>query len=296
MDTRSRLFPLVLLAVLFSGCGGDPADSRSSASAGPGTAAEPVKGPHGGRLLSDGNFTLELAIFETGVPPEFRAWLTERGRAVKPDDASLHITLTRLGDRVDAIGFRPEGDFLRGDTVIDEPHSFVVSIEASHDGNTHRWEYDNFEGRTTISAKVAGALGVETAIAGPATLRETITVFGRIEANAERVREVSARFDGVIQSVHPSLGDTVHKGQPLATVESNESLKTYTIDAPISGVITRREANPGEVTGGRALFTITDVSSVWADLQVFPADRARVRAGQPVTLTAASGGPAATGR
>jgi cobalt-zinc-cadmium efflux system membrane fusion protein len=108
--------------------------------------------------------------------------------------------------------------------------------------------------------------------------------------NTERVREVSARFDGVIQSVYPSLGDTVREGQPLAKIESNESLKSYTIKAPISGVITRRDANPGEQTSGRQLFTIMDTSSVWVELSVFPADRERVLAGAPVTITAATGG------
>jgi cobalt-zinc-cadmium efflux system membrane fusion protein len=110
--------------------------------------------------------------------------------------------------------------------------------------------------------------------------------------NTERVREVSARFDGVIQSVSPSIGDTVKKGQSLATVESNESLNSYTIKAPIDGVLTQRNANPGEQTGGRRLFTITDTSSGWVDLSVFPADRPRVIAGAPVTIAAATGGPA----
>ncbi|MGB5472501.1 MAG: efflux RND transporter periplasmic adaptor subunit, partial [Gammaproteobacteria bacterium] len=215
---------------------------------------------------------------------------TEQGQHVKPDDVDLTIKLTRLGDRVDTIGFKTQEDFLRGDTVIYEPHSFVVSIEAVYNGKTHRWQYDNFEGRTKISAEVAEAFGLETLVAGPAVLQETVTVYGRVMTNTERVREVSARFDGVIQSVIPSLGDTVREGQTLAKIESNESLKSYTIKAPISGVITQRDANPGEQTDGRTLFTITDTSSVWVDLSVFPADRARVIAGAPVTITAATGG------
>ena len=39
--------------------------------------AEPEKDPHRGRMLRDGDFALELSIFETGVPPEFRVWLTK---------------------------------------------------------------------------------------------------------------------------------------------------------------------------------------------------------------------------
>ena len=48
--------------------------------------AEPEKGPHRGRMLRDGDFALELAIFETGVPPEFRVWTTLAGNAIAPQD------------------------------------------------------------------------------------------------------------------------------------------------------------------------------------------------------------------
>jgi cobalt-zinc-cadmium efflux system membrane fusion protein len=292
MKTLTHLICITFLSVLLAACGGDRSETDTVAKGMHGVEAdpEPEKGPHRGRLLKDGDFLLELSIFETGVPPEFRVWVTERGQPVKPDDIDLAIKLTRLGDRTDNIGFKTQGDFLRGDTVIYEPHSFVVSIEAIHKGKTHRWQYDNFEGRTKISPEMAEAFELETLVAGPAVLHETVTVYGRIMTNTERVREVSARFDGVIQSVYPSLGDTILEGQPLAKVESNESLKSYTIKAPIGGVITQRDANPGEQTGGRLLFTITDTSSVWVDLSVFPADRERVRAGAPVTISAATGG------
>lgn len=293
MNMRTQFFWILCLSVLLTACGGGGSESSLASKPAHGVEAEPEpeKGPHRGRLLKDGDFTLELAIFETGVPPEFRVWATERGQPVKPEDVELTVKLIRLGDRVDSIGFKPQDDFLRGDTVIYEPHSFVLSIEAVHNGKTHRWQYDNFEGRTRIGPEVAKAFGLETLIAGPAVLHETVIVYGRIMTNTERVREVSARFEGVIQSVSASIGDSARKGQPLAKIESNESLKSYTIKSPISGVITERDANPGEQTGGRKLFTITDTSSVWVDLSVFPADRARVVAGAPVTIIPATGGP-----
>ncbi|MCK5382651.1 MAG: efflux RND transporter periplasmic adaptor subunit, partial [Gammaproteobacteria bacterium] len=256
---RTQLFWILCMGVLLTACGGGGSgpDSASKLAHGIEAEPEPEKGPHRGRLLKDGDFTLELSIFETGVPPEFRVWVTEQDQPVKPNDVDLTVKLIRLGDRVDTIGFRPQDDFLRGDTVIYEPHSFVVSIEAAYNGKIHHWQYDNFEGRTKIDAEVAEAFGLKTLIAGPIVLQETATLYGRIMTNTERVREVSARFDGVIQSVTPSLGDSVREGQSLAKVESNESLKSYIIKAPISGVITQRDANPGEQTGGRQLFTIT---------------------------------------
>lgn len=296
-STRAIWMPL-LLATFLTACGGTNSEQAMSSKGAHGEAAEaePEKGPHRGRLLKDGDFTLELAIFETGVPPEFRAWATKSGNTLSPDEVDLNIKLTRLGGKVDDIKFAPQGDALRGDTVIYEPHSFIVTINATHGGATHTWEYDNFEGRTKIETAVAEALEIETMVAGPVAMQETITVYGQIKANTERMREVSARFDGVIKTVSPSIGDKVRKGQKLATVESNESLELYTITAPISGVVTQRDANSGEQTNGRQLFTIMDTSSVWADLSVFPGDRSRVKIDAPVTVTGAAGSDSIAGK
>ena len=74
---------------------------------------EVEKGEHGGRMLRDDVFALELSIFETGVPPEFRVWATQDGKPLKPEDVDLQINLTRLGDKVDHIGFKPQGDVVQ---------------------------------------------------------------------------------------------------------------------------------------------------------------------------------------
>jgi len=294
-----NILAVSLLVLLLSACGLD-SGHRAEKSHGHGhddhAEEEVEKGPHNGRLLSSKDFTLELAIFETGVPPEFRVWATKGGQVLKPQDVTLSATLTRLGDKVDNIGFTIVGDALRGDTVIYEPHSFIVSIKARHDGETYSWQYDNFEGRTKIEPQVADALEIKTEIAGPKTLKQTVTVYGKINSNTERVRNVSARYDGVIKSVKPSIGDVVKKGQVLARVESNESLKAYNIKAPISGVITQRLANPGEQTNSRTLFTIMDTSTVWADLAIFPGDRQSIRVGLPVKVTTSIGQQSFSGK
>ena len=292
-----RFFGMLMLSGTLAACGVDLAEENASA-AGVNEAASMEeafeRGPHNGRLLRDGDFAVELAIFETGVPPEFRAWATEGGRPLEPGAVDLHVTLTRLGG-VDEFVFRPQGDFLRGDGVVREPHSFAVAVDAEQRGHKHHWQYDSFEGRTRIDADVAEAMGLETTVAGPAVLKETITLYGRIVPNGDRVREVSARFDGAIRSVAVSLGESIRQGQVLATVESNESLQAYDITAPIGGVVTERAANAGEQTRGRRLFAITDTSTVWADLAVFPGDRTAVRLGAPVTVSPATGGAAFEG-
>ncbi|MCY3731409.1 MAG: efflux RND transporter periplasmic adaptor subunit [Rhodospirillaceae bacterium] len=297
----SRWTPMAWMLPLgaLMGCDGLPfAGSALTPGAPPLEAALEVaepRGPNGGRLLSDGDFAVELAVFETGVPPEFRAWVSEAGRPVDPESVDLRVRLTRLGNQVDEHAFRAQGDFLRGTAVVYEPHSFVVTIDAGYRGQLYQWEYESFEGRTRISPEMARAFGIQTEVAGPAVIEETIPVYGTIVPATERIREVSARFDGAIQSVSVELGEAVVEGQTLAVVESNESLQSYSITAPIAGVITERTAHAGEQTGGRRLFTIVDTSVVWADLAVFPADRARVGVGAEVTVTPATGGAPRSG-
>jgi cobalt-zinc-cadmium efflux system membrane fusion protein len=280
---RTILSSAVLLSVTACDMAFEP-ESMDEAAAG-----DYERGPSNGRMLRDGNFAIELAIFETGVPPEFRAWATDNGQPVDPADVDLTVTLTRLGAE-DEVRFSAQGDYLRGNQTVYEPHSFLVTVEANRGGRSHEWQYESFEGRTRIAPDMAEAFGIETMIAGPATLAETITAYGSIVPNPERVREVSARFDGAIQSVDVALSQMVSEGQRLATVESNESLQSYAISAPISGIVMERTANAGEQTNGRRLFRIVDTSNVWAEIAIFPSDRARVAVGSDVEIAPATGG------
>jgi len=272
------------------------AEHETTDSHGEAAEVEVEKGPHRGRMLRDGDFALELAIFETGVPPEFRAWGTKAGQTIAPQDLSLKVNLIRLGNKIDNIKFTIHDDALRGDMEIYEPHSFVVEIIAEHQGETHTWKYDNFEGRAKIEEAVADALGIKTEIASPVNMEKTVSAYGKITANPENVRQVSARFDGVIKRVFPSIGMQIKKGQKLAIVESNESLKTYTIKAPISGIIMERSANPGEQTNGRILFSIMNTSSVWAEIAIFPKDLSKVKVGLPVVISSVDGDVTAEGQ
>lgn len=154
------------------------------------------------------------------------------------------------------------------------------------------------EGGSTIALTPAqlDAAGIELAIAGPARIRETLPLYGVVAPNAERVREVAARYPGMIRSVNGKMGDAVKLGEVLATIESNESLQTYSVTAPLSGVISARNANPGEQAADKALFTVADLSTVWIELSLFPRDVARVRAGQSVVVKNADAGLAAEGK
>ncbi len=281
---------LLLMVALLGGCGSPAPESRDAEGA-EREAAE-ARGPHGGRVLEDGGFSIELAMFEAGVPPELHAWAFEGGRPVSPAEVDLTVDLTRLGGEREQVRFVPVGDYLRGSPTVHEPHSFDVRVAARHSGRAYEWRYESYEGRTTIAAEIATAAGIATAIAGPGTIADTFVLYGTIGTDLTRVREVQARFPGVIRTVARKVGDAVRAGDPLATIESNESLQTYAVTAPIAGTITARHAEPGDQTGAGALFEIVDLSTVWAELNVFSRDRPRLRTGTAVQIAADNGAQA----
>ena len=143
-------------------------------------------------------------------------------------------------------------------------------------------EYE--EGKTEIAPDAAQAAGIKIEKSAPATIAKLIPLTGRITINQNTKADVRARFAGIVRSVDVNLGAKVEKGQVLAVVEANESLRDYKVTAPISGVILERNTNIGDVAGGEALFVIVDLSEVWAKFHVFPKDADMVAAGQGVRV------------
>ncbi|PVM92943.1 efflux RND transporter periplasmic adaptor subunit [Caulobacter endophyticus] len=271
-------------ALILAACGPAPAKPENHA------AEEAEKrGPHGGRMLQDGDLAIEITIFEDGVEPEFRVYAYRKDRPLAPGQIQLSIALTRLDGEVNRFSFKPEGDYLRGQGVVTEPHSFDVAVSAVQGGRTSNWRYESYEGRTTISAQAAKAGGVRTEVAGPAPIAQLVDMAGRVEITPEGKGEVRAWYPGRIMSLSGQLGTSVRKGQVLARVESSESLQTYSIPAPISGVIIEKNLNVGDVAMERPIFVIADPTKLHAEFFVYPRDAEKVRVGQPVEVRSLSG-------
>lgn len=247
------------------------------------------RGPNGGRMLRDGEFGLEVAIFESGIPPEFHLYGYEDDGLLAPSQFTAGIELTRLGGVVDRFVFTPEAEYLRGDLVVTEPHSFDVGVTASYRGREYRWQYESHEGRTRIPRRVSEAQQIRVEPAGPAVITDLIELTGTVQTDPGRVSQVRVRFPGIVTSVRRSVGDVVSKGESLGSVETNESLRSVSIEAPIGGLIVNRNVQEGQVTGDDPLFVIADLSQVWVQLNVFGADLQAVQSGQSVVVTTLEG-------
>jgi cobalt-zinc-cadmium efflux system membrane fusion protein len=287
--TMRRLTMALLLAVPLVACGDGASNTTAEPEGEAPATGDYERGPHNGRMLRDGPFALEVTVFEDGVPPEYRLFAYRDDKPVAPGEVQARVTIRRLDGEVTRFAFRAEEDYLRGSATLVEPHSFDVAVEASEGGRRHAWKFESYEGRTTVTDAAARAAGIETAVAGGAQVGETLEIVGRVELDPSASADVGAKFPGRVMSVHRNVGDRVARGALLARVESSNSLQTYSVFAPIAGIITQRDTNVGDIADSDPLFVISDPSRTVATFPIFPRDVERVRPGQAVQIKGLEG-------
>lgn len=96
----------------------------------------------------------------------------------------------------------------------------------------------------------------------------------------EALRESIRAQEGVIAGLQARLARFgVSNASP-------QSLPLTTIVSPLSGVVARQQASPGEVIDpASALFTVADLSTVWVQAEVYEKDLGRIRAGQQAFIS-----------
>ncbi len=216
---------VVALAAFFIqsvACGERPGAGAAGAEKAEGALDYP-RGPHGARLLTGDELQLEVTIFETGVPPHFRVYpLDARGNQVAPGDVRLSFELHRLGGRVDKFAFVPEADYLRGEGVVEEPHSFDVKVKGERAGRIKEWSYSQIEGKVQLGDDVLKSTGIEIREVGPRSMTTVLELPGEIVADETRVAHVVARVPGVVTDVFKKSGDAVTRGELMAVLDSRE--------------------------------------------------------------------------
>lgn len=156
----------------------------------------------------------------------------------------------------------------------------IYASESEHrDEDTRNAEFVH------ISDNMAQKMGVVTQKVSAGQLNITTTVYGNVVTDPASLSHVRARFDGMVTKVNANLGYKVKKGETLAVVESNESLKSYPVTAPFSGIVIARHANEGELSNGQVLFSIANYKEVWAQLKIFPQQLSEIADQQSVQLS-----------
>lgn len=219
MKIPHKMMGAALAAVLLSACGQsqDKAAPQNHEAA----AKEVPRGPHRGKLFEQDGLGLEVTIFEDGVEPEFRVYPTLNNKPLNPKSINLTITLERLG-AVQTIRFAPKADYLLGDQVVYEPHSFAVKLAATYQQKSYAFQYDQIEWRVELNPEQVKGAGLQILKAEPALLGDEVELQGeiRVAPNSEAV--VLAPVAGIVVSAPVSLGQSVKAGEALAILESRE--------------------------------------------------------------------------
>lgn len=248
------------------------------------------RGPHQGRLLQEGNFQIEVTIFEPeGVPPKFRIYFYDNGTSVSPSEVKFEMELKRI-NRTENITFKNDGAYLESTIEATEPHSFKVKVIATFKGKTDQWEYESYEGRVELSQEAINANSIQIKKAKSEILKITLNAMGKIMPNEEATVYISPRFPGVVRAVYKRLGDYVQMGETLAVIESNESLQNYEIKSEINGMVIKKNINIGMYLSGQEnVFVISDLKTVWADFNIYRHDLPHVEIGDPIEVKSLDG-------
>ncbi len=324
---------------------------------------EGPKGPNGGMLFTTDDFSVEVTIFEQGVEPQFRIYLYEKGKLLPATAAKVAITLTRLGSSAQLFKFTAVDDYLVGDQIVIEPHSFEIAIAAEWQGKTFHWGYEQIEARIEMSNETLATTGIEVKTAKPGIISPTRQLPGVIAFNHHNVVKVVPRVPGIVVTVNYHLGQQAEKGEVLAVIESpiladlrsqflaaqkrlvlarsvfqreqqlwkekitakqdylaaqqlaseaeiilelaaaklqafgeqpetvlqQENLTRYEIRAPISGLVVTKSIARGEVIEANTeIFTLVNVSTMYAELTVYPKDLGIIKIDQQAIIQATS--------
>ena len=143
----------------------------------------------------------------------------------------------------------------------------------------------------TEEARKKAEIAIQTA--GPAVLKKTLKLNGKIEPNEDRTAHLNPRFPGIVKSVVKRLGDEVKSGDTLATIESNESLQPYEVKAEIDGTIIKKDIALGEfVDTSKTIFIVADLKTVWVDFSAYRGEADDLRVGEKVLIHPGESGDA----
>ncbi len=141
-----------------------------------------------------------------------------------------------------------------------------------------------------LSPEAKKNIGLRTEPVQWRTIEKVLKINGIVKPQPNRIANVGSRIEGTVEEIDIHPGDQVVKGQPLAAIRSlqyGNPPPRVTLDAPISGFVSRWDARVGEyVDPSKVLFEIVDLSSVWVEGDVPEEYAGSVREGQSVRVRA----------
>ncbi|MCG6206972.1 efflux RND transporter periplasmic adaptor subunit [Rhodopseudomonas sp. HC1] len=176
-------------------------------------------------------------------------------------------------------------------------HAHGKAAEGEKKSGGHAEQDEHGAERILISELKLAAAGASFAEAGPATLSDSLALNGILRANQETLVQVTPRFPGLVRTIRKRIGDQVIKDEPMASIESNQSLTSYELKSPLAGTVIDRQISLGEYASEqKPAFVVADLSTIWVDLSVYRQDIQRVKIGDEVLIDPDDGGGEIKGR
>ncbi len=156
-----------------------------------------------------------------------------------------------------------------------------------HSGHDHA---DHADGGLELSDAMMAKVGIELREAVGGTVVRSVVFPTEIKLNRDTTAAVSPRYPSIVRQVFAEIGDAVRKGDVLASLENRETMAVYTVSAPLDGIIISKDLAVGETAGEqKVLFEVADLTTVWADISIFPQYQHQVRKGMSVEFVAHDG-------
>lgn len=190
--------------------------------------------------------------------------------------ARVQLTPHRMalaGVGTSEVGYREIDSAIRVAGTISADEGRVASISARFGGRIEKLLVD-FTGAAVGKGDALAEIYSPDLIA---TQQEYLTA----------LRQPKAREAGLVDAARTRLRLWGVGDDQIADLERRgESPRTFTLRAPIGGVVTRKDVQAGQyVEEGTELYAVTDLTHVWANAFVYENDLAGVRVGQPVEVT-----------
>jgi multidrug resistance efflux pump len=162
---------------------------------------------------------------------------------------------------------------------------------------------------------VAAVIAIGAAVLGVSMYRQSQMYVSTDNAQLTGTPvQIGAMNAGRVESVQPTVGSSVHKGDAVAEIALPSQIgtaqngqaklgfldagnSTVDVQAPLDGVVLAVPATPGAtVQPGQALVTVVDPTQMYVNANIEETNISRVKVGQPVTVHVDSLGADVPGR
>ena len=249
------------------------------------------------RLMTLAIFCLMILLWGCGNVDSHEGHDHSSNSSEEHQEASIEHSDNKQSKQEDHSGHdHAEGEHLEEENEEDhaeDDHEEEVHLEEEneedHTGHGHLDESDEQTDELVVelSEQAQKLAEIKLEKVALSSIGTSLELPGEIAFNEDNVAHITPRYAGITKEVHAQLGEQVNKGDLLAVIESNESLSSYNIYAPIGGYIIEKNITYGEFLGEEDdIYVIANLETVWVNCDVYPKNGQQIKLGQTIKIKA----------